>query len=189
MTGLIPAGAVPLHRPRMPAGVWGTVSISYLCRLLLWDAQTLMYAFLPFCRDPSDAPPHTHTDTHLKPTIWPKLEDRAAAASDGLTTRPSACHSASSTVSTGGTLLFLHYWGKNSLTEMDIITLWAVYTHTHTHRHTHTHTQWSELQKSVYHVMRCNTLQHPCNSLVRLLTQQFGHFWACSLGCCCTRIN
>lgn len=61
MTSLIHAGAVPVHCPRMPSGVWGSISISYLCRLLLWGPQTLMSAFLSLKRSPSHTRTHIHT--------------------------------------------------------------------------------------------------------------------------------
>lgn len=59
-------------------------------------------------------PTQTHAHAHMKPTIWPRLADHAAAASSGLTTQPASCHSASSTngVSTGGIPLFFFQWGN-----------------------------------------------------------------------------
>ncbi|TNN80189.1 hypothetical protein EYF80_009514 [Liparis tanakae] len=59
--------------------------------------------------------PRKPAQTHLKPAIWPRLEDRAAAsASDGPTARPSSRHSASSAeaVSAGGILHFLLHGEK-----------------------------------------------------------------------------
>lgn len=69
MTGMIPAGALPVHCPRMPTGVWGSVSISYLCRLLLWDIQRLMSAFLLLLRLLS------HTDQHTCTWSQPSGQD------------------------------------------------------------------------------------------------------------------
>lgn len=67
----LPAGAVPVHCPRMPAGVWGSVSISYLCRLLLGDTETDV-CFPSFAENTE---PHTHTHTpeayHLAKTWGP----------------------------------------------------------------------------------------------------------------------
>lgn len=82
MTGMIPAGALPLHCPRMPAGVWGSISISYLCRLLLWDFPRLMSAFILSLRFLSHVTQHTRTRSPPSgrdvrtallqpPMIWP----------------------------------------------------------------------------------------------------------------------
>lgn len=59
MTGLIHAGAVPAHCPRMPSGVWGSISISYLCRRFLRGLPTLMSDFLLLKRSHTPTPAHT----------------------------------------------------------------------------------------------------------------------------------
>lgn len=61
MTGLIHAGAVPAHCPRMPSGVGGSISISYLCRRFLRGLPTLMSDFLLLKRSHTPTPTHTHT--------------------------------------------------------------------------------------------------------------------------------
>lgn len=132
MTGLIPAGAVPVHCPRMPPGVWGSISISYLCRLLLGDTQTLMSAFLPFQRSLSHTPTHilcahTHTHTWSLPSGWgsrtvPPRPPMVWPLSPLPVTQPrqptlSAQVAFPYNISTGGRTT----WQK----------LWATYTHTH----------------------------------------------------------